>query len=45
MWQKRQIVQQNVWQSILNFKCFGGVLNVVLIGILVCFSDGINISI
>ena len=40
MRQKRQIVQH----SILNFKCFGGVLNGVLIGILVYLSDAINIS-
>ena len=36
----------NMWQivrhSILNFKCFRGVLNGVLIGILVYFSDGID---
>ena len=29
-------------QSILNFKCFGGVLNSVLIGTLVYLSDGID---
>ena len=50
--QKRPIMQQIVWQSILNFNFFfwgGGVLHVhnvdgVLIGILVFLSDGINIS-
>ena len=44
MWQKRPVVRQIVQQSILNFKCFGGVLNGVLIGILVYLSDAINIS-
>ena len=40
MQQKIPIVRQ----SIVNFKCFfgGGVLNGVLIGILVHFSDRIN---
>ena len=46
--QKRPIVRQIVWQSILNFPFFwgGGVLHVdgVLIGILVFLRDGINIS-
>ena len=36
------IVRQIVQQSILNFKCFGGVLNSVLIGILVYLSAGID---
>ena len=40
MQQKRPIVRQ----AILNFECFGGVLNGVLIGILVYLRDGINIS-
>ena len=44
--QKWVIVRQIVWQivrhSILNFKCFRGVLNDALIGILVYFSDGID---
>ena len=44
MRQKRPIVRQIVRQSILNFKCFGEVLNGVLIGILVYLSDAINIS-
>ena len=45
MRQKRPIVQQIVWQSTLNFKCFDhGVLNGVLIGILVYLKDGISIS-
>ena len=44
MRQKRQIVQQIVRQSILDFKFFGGVLNGVLIGILVYSRVGINIS-
>ena len=42
--QKRPIVWQIVRQSLLNFKCFGGVLNDVLIGILAYLSDAINIS-
>ena len=44
MWQNRPIVQQILQQSILNFKCFGGVLNGVLIGILVYLSDASNSS-
>ena len=45
MRQKIPIVRQIVWQSIPNFNfnaLFWGVLNGVLIGILVYFSDGIN---
>ena len=42
MRQKILIVQQIVRQSILNFKCFWGVLNGVMIGILVYLSDGID---
>ena len=42
MWQKIPIVRQIVRQSILNFKCFGGVLNSVLIGTLDYLSDGID---
>ena len=44
---KDQFVRQKrpiVWQSILNFKCFGGLLNGVLIGILVYSRVGTNIS-
>ena len=40
---KIPIVQQIVQQAILNFKCFGGVLNGVLISSLVYLRDGINI--
>ena len=42
---KRPIVQQIVRQPIFNFKCFGGVLNGVLIGILVYSRVGINIHV
>ena len=42
MQQKILIVQQIVRQSILYFKCFWGVLNGVMIGILVYLSDGID---
>ena len=35
-------MRQIVWQSILHFKCLGGVLNSVLIGTLVYLSDGID---
>ena len=42
VWQKIPIVRQIVQQSILNFKCFGGMLDGVFIGILVYFSDGID---
>ena len=37
-------MRQIVRQSVLNFKCFGGVLNGVLIGMLVYSRVGINIS-
>ena len=42
MRQKIPIVRQIVRQSILHFKCFGGVLNSVLIGNLGYLSHGIN---
>ena len=41
---KKTIVRQIVRQSILNFKCFGGVLNGVLIGIFDYLRVGINVS-